>query len=44
MKEVQALVRPENGRSVKLCGKLGFAPKGETEVNGIGYRVFVKEL
>lgn len=44
MKEVQALVRQGNGRSFKLCEKLGFVRKGETELDGIRHLVFVREL
>lgn len=44
MEEVQALVRPGNERSFKLCERLGFARKGETELDGIRHLVFVKEL
>lgn len=44
MTKVQALVRPENERSVRLCEKLGFAYRKETEENGTTYRLFVKEL
>lgn len=44
MTRVQALVRPENEKSVRLCEKLGFVRKGETEVDGVYHLVFVKEL
>lgn len=44
MTQVQALVRPGNERSVRLCEKLGFLPDGETEVEGIKHLVFVKAL
>lgn len=44
MEEVQALVRPGNERSLKLCERLGFAYKGETELDGMRHLVFVKEL
>ena len=44
MTKVQALVRPENKKSLSLCGKLGFVRKEETEVDGIRHLMFVKEL
>lgn len=44
MEKVQALVRPGNERSARLCEKLGFAPNGETEFEGIRYLVFVRKL
>lgn len=44
MKEIQALVRPGNERSVRLCGKLGFALDGETVVEGVRHLVFTREL
>lgn len=44
MTRVQALVRPENEKSVRLCEKLGFVQKGETEADGVYHLVFVKEL
>lgn len=44
MEEVQALVRPENERSIKLCERLGFVRKGETKLDGMRHLVFVKEL
>lgn len=44
MKEIQALVRPGNERSIKLCNKLGFMPGGETMAEGVGHLVFTKEL
>lgn len=44
MEKVQALVRPENERSARLCEKLGFAFRRETQEDGITYRLFVKEL
>lgn len=44
MKEVQALVRPGNGRSLRLCERLGFVRRGETELDGIKHLVFVKGL
>lgn len=44
MTRVQALVRPGNGKSLKLCGKLGFAYCEETELDGEKHLVFVKEL
>lgn len=44
MTKVQALVRPENGKSLKLCEKLGFVCGGETEPDGIRHLVLVKEL
>lgn len=44
MERVQALVRPGNRRSLRLCEKLGFVREEETEVDGIRHLVFVKEL
>lgn len=44
MTQVQALVQPENARSVRLCEKLGFTKGGETKVDGIRHLVFVKTL
>lgn len=44
MERVQALVRPGNERSFKLCERLGFVRKGGTELEGIRHLVFVKEL
>lgn len=44
MEEIQALVRPGNERSVRLCGKLGLAPDGETLVEGVRHLVFKKKL
>lgn len=44
MKKVQALVRPGNERSVRLCGKLGFVPAGETVLEGVRHLVFTREL
>lgn len=44
MTQVQALVQPENERSVRLCERLGFMKDGETEVDGIRHLVFVKTL
>lgn len=44
MTNVQALVQPENQKSLRLCEKLGFVPAGETEVDGVGHMVLVKEL
>mgnify|MGYP002508282232 FL=1 len=34
MERVQALVRPENERSLRLCEKLGFTAAGETVFDG----------
>lgn len=44
MEEVQALVRPGNERSLKLCERLGFVRKGETKLDWIRHLVFVKVL
>lgn len=44
MTKVQALVRPGNEKSVKLCEKLGFSYRAETQADGVRYRWFVKEL
>lgn len=44
MERVQALVRPENEKSLRLCGRLGFTLSGETELDGMGHLVFVREL
>lgn len=44
MTEVQALVQPENVKSLKLCGKLGFVRGGETEIDGARHLILVKEL
>lgn len=44
MEKVQALVRPGNERSFRLCERLGFVRKGETQLDGMRHLVFVKEL
>lgn len=44
MERVQALVRPGNEKSLRLCEKLGFARSGETEVDGESHFFLVKEL
>lgn len=44
MKKVQALVRPGNERSLRLCEKLGFAVSGETGAAGERHLLLVKEL
>ena len=44
MTRVQALVQPKNEKSLRLCGKLGFAYSGETELDGVRHLVFVKGL
>lgn len=44
MKKIQALVRPGNERSVRLCGKLGFSSGGETVAEGVRYLIFTREL
>lgn len=44
MEKVQALVRPENVRSLRLCEKLGFVTAGETAMDGEKYVLLVKAL
>lgn len=44
MERVQALVKPGNEKSLRLCEKLGFARSGETEADGERYFLLVKEL
>lgn len=44
MEQVQALVQPGNGRSLRLCDKLGFVRGGETEMKGKRHLLLVKEL
>lgn len=44
MKEVQALVRPENERSITLCSRLGFTPDGETVAEGKTQLLLIKKL
>lgn len=44
MKKIQALVRPGNERSVRLCGKLGFKQCGETETDGKTHFLLIKRL
>lgn len=44
MERVQALVRPGNEKSLRLCEKLGFAYSGETELDKVKHLVLVKEL
>lgn len=44
MTRVQALVKPGNEKSVKLCEKLGFARNGETQAEGAVHLIFMKEL
>ncbi len=42
MTQIQALVRPGNERSVRLCERLGFVVSGETEVDGVRHLQLVK--
>lgn len=44
MERVQALVRPGNEKSLRLCEKLGFAYSGETELDKVKHLVLVKQL
>lgn len=44
MERVQALVRPGNERSLRLCEKLGFMRKGEVQENGASHVLLVKNL
>jgi len=44
MERVQALVRPDNGRSLGLCERLGFTVSGETETEEKTCLLLVKEL
>ena len=44
MEQVQALVRPGNEKSLRLCEKLGFVRSGETEADGERHFLLVKEL
>lgn len=44
MTRVQALVQPENKKSLSLCEKLGFVRREETEIDGVRHLVLVKEL
>lgn len=44
MEAVQALVRPGNERSFRLCERLGFVRKGETKLDGMRHIVFAKDL
>lgn len=44
MERVQALVRPGNERSLRLCEKLGFVPAGETVLDGERYVLLVVKL
>lgn len=44
MERVQALVRPGNEKSLRLCEKLGFARSGETEADGERHILLMKEL
>lgn len=44
MTGVQALVKPGNKKSAKLCAKLGFVQKGETQAEGAVHLIFMKEL
>lgn len=44
MERVQALVRLENERSLRLCEKLGFTAAGETGVDGERHVLLVREL
>lgn len=44
MERVQALVRPGNERSLRLCEKLGFVPAGETAPDGERHVLLVREL
>lgn len=44
MEQVQALVQPGNGRSLKLCERLGFLAAGETWVDGERHVLLVKKL
>lgn len=44
MMKVQALVQPENERSLRLCEKLGFVPCGEVKEDGRRHLLLVKEL
>lgn len=44
MERVQALVRPENERSLRLCEKLGFTAAGETVFDGERHVLLVREL
>ncbi len=44
MERVQALVRPGNERSLRLCEKLGFVPTGETVLDGERHVLLMKEF
>jgi len=44
MTRVQALVRPGNEKSLRLCEKLGFVYSEETAVDGVKHLMLVKEL
>lgn len=44
MERMQALVKPGNEKSLRLCEKLGFARSGETEADGERHFLLEKEL
>lgn len=44
MERVQALVQPENEKSLRLCERLGFAVCGETELDDGRHLLLVKDL
>lgn len=44
MERMQALVQPENEKSLRLCGRLGFMAAGETSLRGTRHLVLVKKL
>lgn len=44
MERVQALVEPENEKSLRLCEKLGFTRCGETTLDGVRHLLLVTDL
>lgn len=44
MERVQALVRPGNERSLRLCEKLGFVRRGVTQHDGEAHLLLIKDL